>query len=108
MSRPAWKRRTFGPHAAPAALASILAAAVAADAVAQNAGEARAALRSGDYEEAIDLYRDVLDDHPTATAARVGRTRDRVRADGAGRDSGSLGGQGRRVQQACARGRRGS
>lgn len=38
---------------------------------AQDAPEARAALRSGEYEDAVELYRDVLDGDPGATQARV-------------------------------------
>jgi hypothetical protein len=38
---------------------------------AQGVAEARAALRAGEYEEAIDLYEDLLDENPGAVQARV-------------------------------------
>lgn len=38
---------------------------------AQGIADARAAMRSGEYEDAIDLYRDVLDETPAATEARI-------------------------------------
>jgi tetratricopeptide (TPR) repeat protein len=38
---------------------------------AQGVAEARAALRAGEYEDAIELFEDVLDENPGATQARV-------------------------------------
>lgn len=40
-------------------------------ALAQDASQARTALRAGEYEAAIDVYRGVLDDDPAAVSARV-------------------------------------
>jgi tetratricopeptide (TPR) repeat protein len=48
----------------------LLLVAVATPAVAQDASAARTALRSGDYEDAIDLYRDVLREQPGAVQIR--------------------------------------
>ena len=55
-------------------LAAVFASPAAAQVPGQTsqAGEARAAHRSGDYEEAIDLYRDVLGSAPGAVQMRVG------------------------------------
>lgn len=50
-------------------LAAIPAATIPA--VAQDAAEARTALRSGEYEDAIDAYEEILEADPRATRARV-------------------------------------
>lgn len=54
---------------------ALLASLFAAEVGAQGADEARAAHRSGAYEDAIDLYGDVLADTPSDAAARVGLIR---------------------------------
>ncbi|MDA0327391.1 MAG: tetratricopeptide repeat protein [Gemmatimonadetes bacterium] len=54
-----------------AAALIMLAAASSIPLRAQGIADARAALNVGEYEEAIDLYRDVLKDNPGAVAARV-------------------------------------
>jgi tetratricopeptide (TPR) repeat protein len=54
-----------------AALAAAHAVAVTSPAAAQDAGEARAAHLSGEYEEAIDLYRDILRSEPGAVQMRI-------------------------------------
>ncbi|MDH3206845.1 MAG: tetratricopeptide repeat protein [Gemmatimonadota bacterium] len=50
----------------------LLFALLASPAVAQDAQQARSAQRSGDYEQAIDLYRDVLQSDPGAVQMRIG------------------------------------
>ena len=52
-------------------LVPLLLAAMAPPAAAQDAAEARAALRSGQYQEAIDIYRDILRSEPGAVQMRV-------------------------------------
>ncbi|MCH2459957.1 MAG: tetratricopeptide repeat protein, partial [Gemmatimonadetes bacterium] len=39
---------------------------------AQSTGEARAAYMAGEYEEAINIYLDVLDEDATTAPARIG------------------------------------
>jgi len=46
--------------------------ALAAPAAAQDATAARTALRSGDYDQAIEIYRDILEAQPGAIQIRVG------------------------------------
>ena len=57
-----------------AALTSVgvLAALCVAPAAGQSVAEARAAFRAAEYEDAIDMYRDLIDSDPTAARARVG------------------------------------
>ncbi|GMV05762.1 MAG: hypothetical protein AMXMBFR53_20390 [Gemmatimonadota bacterium] len=60
--------------AAPRALAGalVLLASVAAPAAAQTLSQARAALRSGDYDEAVEGYRALVRQDPASTEARKG------------------------------------
>jgi tetratricopeptide (TPR) repeat protein len=55
-----------------ALLASGLAAQAPGSDQDQSAAEARTAQRSGEYDDAIELYRDLLERDPSASAARIG------------------------------------
>jgi len=65
-------RRACGASALACAVAGVVAACLVAPLAAQDPTAARAALRAGEYDDAVDEYRDALRADPALADARIG------------------------------------